>query len=129
MFIPKHNPLHETYEMEDETNKTVSNGSLDLDSSKNLVVASKKRPPPESMESLRIRSYVIVSFWAVVILLGLPIWWWTTSIHRARLPLQNMLEWADGKVWRSQWNGFDGVLIITYLLLGLQACISSPNHY
>ena len=84
--------------MEDETGTVGIDGRLDLNSSKKPVVASKKQPPPESTDSIRIRSYVIVSFWAVVIFLGLPTWWWTTSIHRARLPLQNMLEWADGKV-------------------------------
>ncbi len=57
-----------------------------------------KKPPPESSESIRVRGLVIFSFWAVVILLGLPVWLWTTSIHRASLPLQEMLDWADGKV-------------------------------
>ena len=56
------------------------------------------QPPPETFEGLHIRRLVIISFWAVAIVLGLPIWLWTTSIHRARLPLQEMLEWADGKV-------------------------------
>lgn len=59
---------------------------------------SSKKPPPETSESIRVRGLVIVSFWAVVIFLGLPVWLWTTSIHRARLPLQEMLDWADGKV-------------------------------
>lgn len=63
-----------------------------------LAVASKKQPPPESLESIRVRSLVVASFWVIVILVGLPTWWWTTSIHRARLPLREMLEWADGKV-------------------------------
>ena len=61
-------------------------------------VSVKKQPPPESSKSLRVRGLVIGSFWAIVIFFGLPIWWWTTSIYRARLPLQEMLEWADGKV-------------------------------
>ncbi len=74
-------------------------GRLASDSSAKQVVASKKKPPPESIESIRTRSQVILSFWAIVILLGLPIWWWTTSIHRASLPLREMLEWADGKVF------------------------------
>ena len=65
------------------------------------VVSLQKQPPPESVESIITRGLVIGSFWAVVIFLGLPIWWWTTSIHRARLPLQEMLEWADGKVRNS----------------------------
>lgn len=60
--------------------------------------SARKQPPPESAQSVRLRTFVISSFWAVVVLLGLPTWWWTTSIHRARLPLEEMLEWADGKV-------------------------------
>lgn len=62
------------------------------------VIVSSKLPPPESSTSIHIRSLVIASFWFVVVCLGLPTWWWTTSIYRARLPLQEMLEWADGKV-------------------------------
>jgi len=57
-----------------------------------------KKPPPEPAKDIHVRSFVIFVFWAIVIFLGLPVWWWTTSIHRSRLPLQEMLEWADGKV-------------------------------
>lgn len=68
----------------------------------NFKVASnpanaKNQPPPESPESIKTRGLVILSFWAVVVLLGLPVWLWTTSIYRASLPLQDMLDWADGK--------------------------------
>ena len=63
-----------------------------------VVAASTKRPPPEKAESRITRSLVIASFWAVVICLGIPVWLWTTSIPRARLPLDEMLLWADGKV-------------------------------
>lgn len=59
---------------------------------------AQKEPPPEAPNSIKTRGLVILSFWAVVILLGLPVWIWTTSIHRAGLPLQDMLDWADGKV-------------------------------
>ena len=62
-------------------------------------VASKKQPPPESTENTRVRQWVIISFWAIVIFFGLPTWWWTTSIHRAYLPLQEMKDWAEGKVY------------------------------
>ncbi|KAL9609192.1 MAG: hypothetical protein Q9167_006030 [Letrouitia subvulpina] len=61
-------------------------------------VASTKQPPQESADSIYIRRLVIFSFWAVVVVFGLPTWWWTTSIHRARLPLQDMMDWADGKI-------------------------------
>jgi Phosphatidylinositol-glycan biosynthesis class S protein len=33
-----------------------------------------------------------------VIFLGLPLWWKTTNIYRAKLPLELMDEWSDGKV-------------------------------
>lgn len=67
-------------------------------SGKDAIVQTKK-PPLESLDSIRVRSLVVASFWAIAVFLGLPIWWWTTSIPRARLPLKEMLEWADGKVW------------------------------
>lgn len=59
-------------------------------------------PPPESSQSITTRRLVILSFWAVAILLGLPLWFKTTTIYRASLPLQQMLDWADGKVWTPQ---------------------------
>lgn len=43
---------------------------------------------------------MILSFWLIVALLGLPIWWYTTTIYRANLPLDDMMEWADGKACR-----------------------------
>lgn len=68
---------------------------------KEVSAIDQKRPPPEKPGSRYTRTFVIVSFWLVVILLGIPVWIWTTSIHRARLPLEEMREWADGKVTRS----------------------------
>lgn len=57
-----------------------------------------KQPPPENPADIRRRTYVILSFWLIVLLLGLPIWWKTTTIYRAELPLDEMMAWADGKV-------------------------------
>jgi hypothetical protein len=62
------------------------------------AIKRKKEPPPESAEEIKIRSLVIFSFWAIVLFLGLPIWWRTTAIYRARLPLNQMMDWADGRV-------------------------------
>lgn len=60
--------------------------------------STQRVPPPESAESIQTRFRVIASFWAVIIFLGFPIWWKTTSIYRAHLPIQEMVDWADGKV-------------------------------
>lgn len=60
--------------------------------------SAQRAPPPEKPEATRTRFKVIAAFWAVIIFLGLPIWWKTTSIYRARLPVQEMVDWADGKV-------------------------------
>lgn len=57
-----------------------------------------KQPPPEKPEAASVRTKIILSFWAVILILGLPTWWQTTSIYRADLPLQDMLNWADGLV-------------------------------
>lgn len=60
--------------------------------------ASAPRIPPETPEAIQTRFRVIAAFWAVIIFLGFPIWWKTTSIYRAHLPIQEMVDWADGKV-------------------------------
>ena len=84
--------------MTDEPEIIASQANPDPVPSEALVVNSKKQPPSETTEEIRTRGLIIISFWAIVIFLGLPTWWWTTSIPRARLPLQEMLAWADGKV-------------------------------
>lgn len=60
--------------------------------------STKKQPPPEKPSEVLRRSHIILSFWLIVLCLGLPIWWKTTAIYRADLPLQEMLDWSDGKV-------------------------------
>ncbi|KAI0126271.1 phosphatidylinositol-glycan biosynthesis class S protein [Xylariales sp. AK1849] len=66
----------------------------------NVATAAQKEPPPERESDTRRRSWIILSFWVIVLCIGLPIWWNTTSIYRANLPLSQMLEWADGKACR-----------------------------
>ncbi|ESZ94817.1 putative GPI transamidase component PIG-S like protein [Sclerotinia borealis F-4128] len=68
----------------------------------NAVTAVKKskEPPTEKPESIRMRAQVILSFWAIVLLFGLPIWWKTTTIYRAPLPLDQMTDWAEGRSCR-----------------------------
>jgi phosphatidylinositol glycan class S len=82
----------------------------------------KKEPPPESPESIRQRIYVVLSFWAIILIIGLPIWWKTTAIYRARLPLDQMMDWADGRVHllSSAWS-------FKLTAPGLPTSISPPN--
>lgn len=90
-----------------------------------ITVAVKKEPPPESKEAIRTRRLVILSFWAVVILVGLPVWWKATAIYRADLPLQVMTDWADGKV-RSLHLSLETTTNDAYAL-DLSSCISTAH--
>ena len=63
--------------------------------------ATKKDSPPERPQDVQLRTIVVLSFWALIIFVGVPMWWQTTSIHRAQLPLPEMLRWADGQVQRA----------------------------
>ncbi|KAF2132013.1 beta-lactamase/transpeptidase-like protein [Dothidotthia symphoricarpi CBS 119687] len=76
----------------DPPTTTVSSTPLDA------ARRDKQQPPPETKESIWLRRAAILSFWAVVVLLGLPVWLKTTAIYRAELPLQHMTDWAEGKV-------------------------------
>jgi hypothetical protein len=84
----------------------------------------QKEPPREAQDSMRIRHLVMASFWAIVLFLGLPIWWSTTAIYRASLPLDQMMDWADGKV---------SCLVVYVSLtswltsLGLPSCLPSAD--
>lgn len=86
-------------------------------------------PPPEKRSAIRQRSYVVLSFWLVVLLLGVPFWWKTTAIYRADLPLDSMLKWADGKVWLSdapKTMPCQTPADFTWLI-GLSPCLSPPD--
>ena len=59
-----------------------------------------------------------------VIFLGIPLWWKTTNIYRAKLPLELMDEWSDGKVSfpRGKKRGFDDRLVrLSFLFLLLSS--------
>ncbi|KAI9847432.1 MAG: GPI transamidase component [Thelocarpon superellum] len=75
-------------------------GGPDDSSSSVAVSIAPKRPPPETAGEIRTRTLIILSFWAVVVFLGLPTWWKTTTIYRAKLPLSEMMDWADGRACR-----------------------------
>lgn len=80
------------------------------------ATVEQKKPPPETPEAIRLRIWVIASFWAIILLLGLPIWWRTTMVYRASLPLNQMNDWADGKVsFLLLWSG---ILLIPLRYVG-----------
>jgi hypothetical protein len=95
-------PVHKGDSTESSTMPNDDDGAFDPVDRVVHAEGAKKQPPPESVESVRMRTSVVLSFWAVVIFLGLPIWWKTTAIYRAKLPLGEMMEWADGKVCFSE---------------------------
>ncbi|KAF3762178.1 hypothetical protein M406DRAFT_293816 [Cryphonectria parasitica EP155] len=74
--------------------------ALPRDASSRDATSRRKEPPPEKPSDIRRRSQVIFSFWLIVLCVGLPIWWNTTAISRANLPLDDMMDWADGKACR-----------------------------
>lgn len=88
------------------------------------LAAVKKQPPPEKPEEIRMRSFVLFSFWAIIIFLGLPIWWKTTTIYRADLPLDEMMEWADGRV-----SVDIRYMSVANACIGMSASFPSPDIY
>lgn len=78
--------------------------NIDEDSKSSTVKFKyrKKDPPPETLESVRDRRLIILSFWVIIITIGIPIWWTTTAVYRASLPIGQMLDWANGKVCNPQ---------------------------
>lgn len=88
--------------------------------------STRKEAPPEKPSDIRRRTYVILSFWLIVLCLGLPIWWNTTTIYRANMPLDDMLDWADGKVWTDQ-SPYWVVAELTILLPGLSPRLPSAH--
>lgn len=63
------------------------------------VDKAAKSVPAETDDERWTRRLILLSFWTVIILLGLPFWIWTTTVYRAELPSQLMNEWSDGRVW------------------------------
>lgn len=84
---------------DDVTNTTATTATAAAANGEGEAKATKLTPPPpEQPAHVFRRSLIIASFWLVVLCLGLPIWWKTTAIPRANLPLQQMMSWAEGKV-------------------------------
>lgn len=50
--------------------------------------------PPRLAVNVRQRRLVVAAFWAAI-LVGLPLWWTTTSLERRPLPGHRIQDWAD----------------------------------
>jgi GPI-anchor transamidase subunit S len=88
-----------SHDGQDDAQEVADGASLRSTGSQSKMASKLRRqPPPEAKEAVWLRSKVIFSFWAVIVFLGLPMWWQTTSIYRARLPHQEMLDWSEGSV-------------------------------
>lgn len=86
-----------TTKNEDQASSQTASSPSDI-TTMSSKTSAQRVPPPEKPEAIQTRFKVIAAFWAVIIFLGFPIWWKTTSIYRATLPFQEMTDWADGKV-------------------------------
>jgi len=62
------------------------------------AIKAPKAPPVETTQALWTRRSILLSFWFIALCMGLPLWWKTTTVYRAKLPLESMSQWADGKV-------------------------------
>ncbi|GAA5856029.1 hypothetical protein JCM9279_003381 [Rhodotorula babjevae] len=63
--------------------------------------------PPRLAVDVRQRRLVVAAFWAAI-LVGLPLWWTTTSLERRPLPEQRIQDWAkswDERIPRSATAG------------------------
>ncbi|KAI2626803.1 phosphatidylinositol-glycan biosynthesis class S protein [Xylaria nigripes] len=80
------------------TTSEVDGTATTVTESMTVSTTNRRPPPPEKSSHIFRRSLIIASFWLVVLCLGVPIWWQTTSIYRANLPLDQMMSWADGTV-------------------------------
>ncbi|KAI0859655.1 phosphatidylinositol-glycan biosynthesis class S protein [Xylaria cubensis] len=98
-----------------------------------------KPPPPEQESHIFRRSLIIASFWLLVLCLGIPIWWKTTSIYRASLPLNQMMDWANGKacspvfpiriaIEAPDLNGHEAQSIISITQYALDTMPDFPGH-
>lgn len=62
------------------------------------TVEARKKAPAEKPEAISLRSKIVISFWVVILCLGLPTWLKTTEIYRASLPLEEMSAVIEGQV-------------------------------
>lgn len=59
-----------------------------------MTVENKDCPifPLEDKYNAKLRTFSIFSYFIVLVIFGIPIWWYTTRVYRANLPLDEMLD-------------------------------------
>jgi len=68
--------------------------------------------PSSPRVDTRTRRIVLGSLWSIFLILGLPLWWYTTALERNPLPAQRIrqakLDWKDvlAQEVQSQGNAF-----------------------
>ncbi|GJN89101.1 hypothetical protein Rhopal_002075-T1 [Rhodotorula paludigena] len=56
--------------------------------------APPRSPPTSPRVDVRSRRWTVASFW-VILLLGVPLWWRTTTLERQPLPEARILDWTE----------------------------------
>ncbi|RZC39918.1 PIG-S domain containing protein [Asbolus verrucosus] len=51
-----------------------------------------QKPPPSDDPECIYRIYNVLSYFVVLVIIGLPVWWFTTRVYRASLPLDQMYD-------------------------------------
>ncbi|RPA74783.1 hypothetical protein BJ508DRAFT_418441 [Ascobolus immersus RN42] len=124
------NPTEKEPLLQDESTHDVE----PVDPAKVIVTTAQKQPPPEDLPSIKRRINVLLSFWVVVIFLGIPLWWVTTSIYRAPLPITEMQNWAEGRACRVEFPLLVEVESLTLpepesLLKSVQHALDDANDF
>lgn len=71
-------------------------------------MTSKPTAPTAPLVDLTSRRIIVLSFWAIL-LLGLPFWWYTTTIERLTLPKGQVEAWKSQEVsYSSGCSAFKG---------------------
>ncbi|CAG9814504.1 unnamed protein product [Phaedon cochleariae] len=63
-----------------------------ISTEKNNETNESSEPKEEVDEDAELRVYSILSYFIVLVVIGLPVWWYSTRVYRASLPLNQMYE-------------------------------------
>lgn len=82
--------------LDEDILSTASEKCINPDTQSTAMTGSNVPDSPSA--KVPANTYVVVAFWALVLFFGLPVWWKTTTVHREAIPLDEMQDWASGKV-------------------------------